>query len=252
MTCYTLHTLWVFREILLSGDVETYPGPETLNFCSWNLNSIIAHDFLRVSLIEAYNAVYSYDLIGKIETHLDSTVNEDKLALDRYKFIKNNHPQNVKKGGVGLYIKKSFPSKDRFYLVTLPECVVSEIPIDRKKYFFVVIYRSPSQDQSEFDNFTLDFELVLSKLHAENPFCVVITGDSNCQSTQWWANDMENNEGKLFEPLMSELGLHQLISEPTHPMGDYKSCIDLLFTDQPNLIIESYKWENTMKKQMMK
>ena len=54
MTCDVLHTQWlVFRVILLSGDVEMNPGPETLNFCTWNLNSITAHDFLRVSLIEA-------------------------------------------------------------------------------------------------------------------------------------------------------------------------------------------------------
>ena len=98
-----------------------------------------------------------------------------------------------------------------------------------------VIYRSPSQDQSDFDN----FELLLSKMQAENPFCVVITGDFNCRSTQWWKDDIENTEGKSFEPLTSDIGLHQLISEPTHIMGDYKSCIDLIFTDQPNLIVES-------------
>ena len=44
---------------------------------------------------------------------------------------------------------------------------------------------------------------------------------------------------RLFEPLTSDLGLHQLISEPTYLMGDSRSCIDLIFTDQPNLIIES-------------
>ena len=76
-------------------------------------------------------------------------------------------------------------------------------------------------------------------MHAENPFCVIITGDFNCRSTQWWDNDIENNEGKLFEPFSSDLGLHQLISEATHFMGDSKSCIDLIFTDQPNLVIES-------------
>ena len=103
----------------------------------------------------------------------------------------------------------------------------------------MVVYRSPSQNQGEFDNFTLNFELLLSKIHAENPFCVVITGDFNCRSTQWWAKDIENSEGKEFEPLTSDLGLHQLISEPTHLMGDSKSCIDLIFTDQPNLIVES-------------
>ena len=145
----------------------------------------------------------------------------------------------MKRGGVGLYVKDSLPSRDRSDLVTLPECIVTEIQIDRKKYFFAVIYRSPSQDQSEFDNFTINFELLLAKIYAENPFCVVITGDFNCRSTQWWDNDIENNEGKLFEPVSSELGLHQLITEPTHQMGDSKSCIDLIFTNHPNLFIES-------------
>ena len=240
ITCNILHTQWlVFRTILLSGDVETNPGLETLDFCCWNLNSITAHDFLRVSLIEAYNSVYKNDLIGIVETHLDNTVNDGRLTLDGYTFSKSNHPQNIERGGVGLYVKDSLPSQNRSDLATLPECVVCEIQLNRKKYFFVAICRSPSQEQCEFDNFTIDFELMLSKMRAENPFCVVITGDFNCRSSQWWDNDIENNEGKLFEPLTSDLGLHQLISEPTHLMGDSRSCIDLVFTDQPNLIIES-------------
>ena len=134
---------------------------------------------------------------------------------------------------------RSLPSKNRPDLVTLPECVVCEIQLNKKKYFSVVIYRSPSQNQNEFDNFTINFELLLSKLHAENPFCVIITGDFNCRSTQWWENDIENNEGRLFESITSDLGLHQLISEPMHLMGNSKSYIDLMFTDQPNLVIES-------------
>ena len=85
----------------------------------------------------------------------------------------------------------------------------------------------------------MNFELLLSKLHAESPFSFIVTGDFNCRSSQWWENDIENNEGKLFEQTTSDLGLHQLISEPTHLMGDSKSCIDLIFSDQPNLVIES-------------
>ena len=170
-TCYTLQTQWlVFTTILLCGDVETNPGPETLDFCCWNLNSIVAHDFLGVSLIEAYNSVCNYDLIGIVETHIDSTVDKDRLALDWYTFRKENHPKDVKRGGVGLYVKDSLPSKNRPDLVTLPECVVCEIQLNKKKYFFVVIYRSPNQNQNEFDIFTMNFELLLSKLHAENPF----------------------------------------------------------------------------------
>ena len=194
ITCATLHTQWlVFSTIMLSGDVETNPGPETLDFCCWNLNSISAHDFLRVSLIEAYNSVYNYDLIGIVETHLDSNVEEERLALNGYSFIKDNHAQNVKRDGVGLYNRDSLASKRRSDLVTLPECIVYEIQLNRKKYFFTVIYRSPSQDQSESDNFTINFELMLSKMYAENPFCVIITGDLNCRSAQWWKDDIENN-----------------------------------------------------------
>ena len=227
VACYIIQIQWLLlRTVLLSGDVETNPGPDTLDFCSWNLNSITSYDFLRVSLIEAYNSVYKYDMIGITETHLDSTVDNDRLSLEGYSFMRNDNLQNVKRGGVGLYIKESLPSKERSDLVTLPECIVCEIQLNRKKYFFVVVYRSPSQDQGQFDNFMINFELMLSKMHAENPYCVIITGDFNCRSTQWWENNIENNEGKLFEPLTADIGLHQLISEPTHLMRNSKSCID--------------------------
>ena len=85
MTCNILHTQWlVFKTLLLCGDVEIKPSPETRDFCTWNLNSITAHDFLRVSLMEAYNSVYNHDLIGIVETHLDSTVDQEKLALNEW------------------------------------------------------------------------------------------------------------------------------------------------------------------------
>ena len=77
---------------MLNEDVETNPGPGTLTFCCWNLNSITTYDLLRVSLIEAYNSVYKNDLIGILKTHLDGTVNEDRLALNGYLFYKENHP----------------------------------------------------------------------------------------------------------------------------------------------------------------
>ena len=96
---------------MLSGDVETNPGPETLDFCTWNLNSITVHDFLRVSLIEAYNSVYNYDLIGIVETHLDNTVDKDKLAINGYTFVNDNHPQNLKRVALSYISKIPFLQK---------------------------------------------------------------------------------------------------------------------------------------------
>ena len=37
--------------------------------------------------MEAYKSVYNYDLIGIVETHLDSTVEEEELALSGYTFV---------------------------------------------------------------------------------------------------------------------------------------------------------------------
>ena len=131
--------------------------------------------------------------MGIVETHLNTIINEDRLSIDGCTFYKSDHPQSAKRGGVGLYVKDSLPSRDHSDLVTLPECIVSEIQID-KKIFFNLIYRSPSKDKNGFDTFIMNFEFLLSKVHAENPFCVIISGAFNCRSTPWWENDIENIE----------------------------------------------------------
>ena len=231
----------VYKKNIESGDIETNPGPinRLLSFCTWNLNSISAHDFIRVSLLEAYNAVYSYDLIGIVETHLDGDIDIDKLNLNGYYFINSNHPQNRKRGGVGLYIRESFPYRRRSDLEILPECIVSEFHINRRKYFFVVLYRSPSQNQAQFQDFIHNFESLVSKIADESPHCMIITGDLNCRSTNWWEGDIDNEEGISLEASTTDLGLYQMISEPTHFMGSSRSCIDLVFTDQPNIFLET-------------
>ena len=48
--------------LLLSGDIETNLGPypgylSSFSFCHWNLNSSAAHNFIKMSLLQAYNAI---------------------------------------------------------------------------------------------------------------------------------------------------------------------------------------------------
>ena len=60
--------------LLRSGDVETNPGPKkssVIKFCHWNLNGLAAHDFLKVSLIEAFITTHNFDIICLLETFLD-------------------------------------------------------------------------------------------------------------------------------------------------------------------------------------
>ena len=90
---------------------------------------------LRISQIEVYNSIYNYGFIGVVETHLDSTVEDSKLMLNGYTFIKDNNPLDLERGGVGLFIKDSFPATNRPDIAIIPECIVCEIQVNQKKYF---------------------------------------------------------------------------------------------------------------------
>ena len=85
-------------------------------------------------------------------------------------------------------------------------------------------------------------EKMLSNRSAEGPYTVLTTGEFNCRSSKWWQGDTDNEEGNDFKPFSSDLGLHQLISEPPHIihiLSDSRSCIDINFTDQPNFFLKS-------------
>ena len=110
---------------------------------------------------------------------------------------------------------------------------------DGNKTFFLSLYRSPSQSHEEFDIFLQNFESDLDYISNQNPFLVTILGDFNAKSSNWWQSDSNTHEGLQIDSLTSYYGFHQLISEPTHVLANSSSCIDLIFTSQPNLVAES-------------
>ena len=66
-------------------------------------------------------------------------------------------------------------------------------------------------------------------------------GDLNGHSQAWYPDGDTNAEGVLLENLFSDLNLTQLICAPTHFFRDdcKPSCIDLIVTDQPNIVLNS-------------
>ena len=84
-----------------------------------------------------------------------------------------------------------------------------------------------------------NFELTLDKIHDDNPFMISLLGDFNAKSNNWCKNDITSHKGSMIDAVTSNYGLHQLIQEPTHILNSYSSCIDLIFTSQPNLVMES-------------
>ena len=233
--------------LIISGDIETNPGPENvcdqnLSLCHWNLNRITTNNFIKISLLEAYNSIHNFDLICISETFLDSDYSNDdqKLSLQGYAMIRSDHPSNTKRGGVCIYYKEHLPFVRRNDITVLDECLVGEIKIQNSKCFITCVYRSPNQTADDLDIFLSGFEQTCSSIALESPLCSFITGDLNAKCTNWWKEGTNNLCGMELHNMTTLLGFSQLINMPTNfEPNKTPSCIDLIFTSQPNLVFES-------------
>ena len=139
------------------------------------------------------------------------------------------------------FLKNCLPLIPRDDL-SFKESIVVEIKFGKQKIFFTVLYRSPSSKVGslEFDTFLLNFRELYQKISLENPKAMFFTGDFNGHSKIWWPDGNTTPEGNSIEESTSLLGLSQLISEPTNfEPNTNRTCIDLIFTNQPNLGLES-------------
>ena len=230
--------------LLLAGDIELNPGPQTensLRFFHWNLKGICARNGVKIPLIEAYKSLYKYDVIAVSESMLDSKVRDEEISMESFskEVFRNDHPSDSKVGGVCMYFRDGRPIRRRKDLELLHEIIVADIKIGRKKIFIVTAYRSPSQNSEQFEVFMDKLQMTLTRLRQEKPTALIITGDSNCRSSQWWEGDNEYPEGTALDDFIETNNLYQLINEPTNICGESMSCIDLIITDQPSLFVES-------------
>ena len=118
--------------------------------------------------MKACISVYKHDFICLSETYLDSSTLDSLLKIDRYILVRADHPNNIKRGGVCIYYKESLPVR----VISLPylkEALLLEMTYNNKKVIVSVIYRSPSQSDSEFDLFLLNFEKLLSDINERKP-----------------------------------------------------------------------------------
>ena len=126
--------IWLYIILIsLSGDVQL--------ICHWNLNSITAHSYAKVSLLEAYIAVQKFDKVCIFETYLDSSTAYDdgNLEITRYNLIRSDHPSNKKRGAVCICYKNSLPRRV-FSIHYLQEYINFELKIgDKLCNFFLCI-----------------------------------------------------------------------------------------------------------------
>ena len=103
----------------------------------------------------------------------------------------------------------------------------------------ISLKRSLNQSEDDFENFCNNFGLTLDAVSATNSFLIVSIGDFNAKSGNCYTGGTTTSEGSKSEAITSQSGLQQSINETTHIQGQSVSCIDLIVSSQPNLVMSS-------------
>ena len=138
---------------------------------SLDFNSILAHNFIKLSLLRAYILTNKFDIICLSETYLDSSIscNDGNLKVSGYTLVRADNPNNTKKGGVCTYFLNLLPLKV-LDIQFLNECLNFEINIVGKMCNFRYLYRSPSKSRDTFETFADNLQLILEALTNKNLF----------------------------------------------------------------------------------
>ena len=163
-------------------------------------------------------------MFGQILSSSSVSSDNDNLCIKDYKLVRADHPGNVKRGGVYVYLK---------------ECLIFEVPINNKTGYVVPMYRSPGQTSNDFNSFSTNLEKLVVNISSSNPHFILTIGDFNAKSSNCSSNDTTTAEGAQLDHLTSLYGMKQVITELTHILENSSSCIDLIFFHQSNLITDA-------------
>ena len=125
--------------------------------------------------------------------------------MNGYNLVRADHSSNSKKCGVCIYYQESLAVQlvETNYL---SKCLLCDVSINNKKGYTAVLYRSPSQNSLEFDNFILNFEMMLSDINSSNPRFSIILGDFNVRSNNCCQGDTLTSEGLQTDYLTTSYG----------------------------------------------
>ena len=71
---------------------------------------------------------------------------------------------------------------------------------------------------------------------------MVLLVDFNAKCTNWYKHDNNSysyRKNSYRENFIAVWIIYQVINEPTHIIENSSSCIDLIFTSEPNIVTES-------------
>ena len=206
----------------MSGDVHPNPGPSTFNFMHYNMNSLKAHKFSRIRLLESHINIHKLDLAAITESALDSSIDDEIIKIEGFTPKRRDLVNNATHGGVVVYLKNTLAYKQLHHLEFDPNVLVLEIYFGRKKVFFTTVYRRHSQTIEQEREFVRKHDNLCSVLKNMNPYASIFVGDFNAHNRSWWNGYRTDSIGTKLEKVFLDNNLMQLVKKLTH-LGDNSS-----------------------------
>ena len=134
--------------------------------------------------------------------------------------IRADHPINTYRGSAFIYYKEYLLLIRKIGIGKLNKCVATKITINNEKCFLTCLYRSPNQNQEQFESFCENLINVLSGINDQQPRCSVLAGDFNVDLTKWCPSDKDNKAGEGIDTFTTTSGYTQMIGQLTHIIND--------------------------------
>ena len=215
--------------LLLIGGVEPNPGPNLVQ------QPNVRHDPLNITHINACSVLTKLDLLELelsnsdiiliSETHLNEDVKSDDLLLKGYqKPVRRD--RNRHGGGVAIFVKSNiyFCVKPEFNSDEI-EILWIEICISNMRAMVGVLYRPPQSNVSYWQKFENNIQPII-----DLNIPIFLGGDFNV--------DMLVSQSSHLGNILTRLNLVNVVQEPTRITSTSATCIDLIITNRPNLILD--------------
>ena len=79
----------------------------------------------------------------------------------------------------------------------------------------------------------------MNNINSPNPAISIITGDFNRKCSKWHSFDTSDLIGKELDTITSTVGYSQIIDKPTNFKNNSSSYMELVFTSNPSIIVDS-------------
>ena len=181
-------------------------------------------------------------ILALTEFGASDAIRDDELGIDGYTLYRKNHSDGSGGPGKGaaLYVKNSLnhsaaPAMDEIEVDCATWCIIR---LNGNKTLLVgVVYRSPSSTP-ENNQKTLS---MIRAAAASNCQYLNVCGDFNLPRIDWNVSRSLESENALssgFVEMVEDLQLFQHERNSTRFRGEQNSCLDLILTNEENMIAE--------------